>query len=244
RQEANAVFAFATTGQRHAFEGLGAAAAWQVNLTARDNQVVPNSLADLLITFTLSGYHDPELRAAIDAVKPQTTTLTSFLSAQQVFPDAFYDFNRTGRMVWKVPREMLTLNGDLGRLRNIGFSLRPGASEVHFSRLMTRLRMNFRINDTTGASGVLTLFTAIPDALVTQTAPMTVSVRAAMNGATELAWDFGDGTPILRTVPSGTPPKINPAEGTHVYAKPGRYVIKLRCVQNESLSEFRIGIMV
>jgi hypothetical protein len=244
RQEANAVFAFATTGQRHAFEALGAAAAWQVDFTARENQVVPNSFADLLITFTVSGYHDSELRAAIDAVKPQTTALTSFLSAQQIFPDAFYDFNRTGRMVWKVPREMLVLNGDLGRLRNIGFSLRPGAPNVHFSRLMTRLRVSFRINESGGVASGVTVFTAIPEISVTQTAPLTVSVRATLNTATELAWDFGDGTPILRAVRGGTPPRITPAEGTHVYAKLGRYMIKLRCVQNDSLSEFRISVVV
>jgi hypothetical protein len=243
RQEANAVFAFATTGQRHAFEALGAAAAWQVDFTARENQVVPESLADLLITFTVSGYHDSELRAAIDAVKPQTTTLTSFLSARQVFPDAFYDFSRTGRMVWKVPREMLSLTGDLGRLRNIGFSLRPGAPNVHFSRLMTRLRMHFRINESGGVASGVTVLTAIPETAVTQTAPLTVAVRAALNTATELVWDFGDGTPILRTVRSGTTP-IAPAEGTHTYAKPGRYMIKLRCIQNDSLSEFRMSVVI
>jgi receptor-binding and translocation channel-forming TcA subunit of Tc toxin len=242
RQEANAVFPFVTTSQRHAFEALGAAAAWQVDFTARENQVVPDSLADLLMTFTVSGYHDSELRAAIDAVKPQTSALTSFLSAQQTFPDAFYDFSRTGRMVWKVPREMLTLNGDLGRLRNIGFSLRPGAPDVHFSRLMTRLRVNFRINESGAASGV-TVFTALPEGWVIQTAPLTVDVAAGLDTATELAWDFGDGTPILRTIRSGTTP-IAPAVGAHAYAKPGRYVIKLRCIQNDSLSEFRISVAV
>ena len=63
RQDASAVFPFATTSQRHAFEALGAAAAWQVDFTARENQVVPGTLADLLITLTLSGYHDPSCEA-------------------------------------------------------------------------------------------------------------------------------------------------------------------------------------
>jgi peptidoglycan hydrolase-like protein with peptidoglycan-binding domain len=232
-----------TVNERGAFEGLPAASSWRIDMSMSENQVVTGTLADMIITFNASGYHDPELRAAVKAAKPQTTTLTSLLSAQNVFPDAFYDFTRTGRMVWKVPREMLTLNGDMGRLRNIGFSLRPGAPDAHFSRLMTRLRVNFRVNDTPGASGAVTLFTAIPETLVTQTAPMTLTVRAAMNGATELAWDFGDGTPILRSVRSGTAP-IAPAEGTHTYANPGRYVIKLRCVQNSSLSEFRVSLSV
>lgn len=243
RQDASAVFAFATTGQRHAFEALGAATAWQVDFTARENQVVPESLADLLITFTLSGYHDSELRKAIDAVKPETSALTSFLSARQTFPDAFYDFSRTGRIVWKVPRALLTLTGDLGRLRNIGFSLRPGALDVHFSRLMTRLRVNFRVDGSGGVASGVTVFTEMPEIKANQTAPLTVAVRAALNAASEIAWDFGDGTPILRSVRSGGTP-ITPAEGVHTYAKPGRYVMKLRCVQNNALSEFRISVVV
>src|SRR5262249_23766957 len=44
RQDANAVFPFLTGGQRHAFEARGAAAAWQVDFSARENQVVPDSL--------------------------------------------------------------------------------------------------------------------------------------------------------------------------------------------------------
>jgi Tc toxin complex TcA C-terminal TcB-binding domain/PKD domain len=243
RQDAASAFPVASSGQRNAFEGRGLAGGWQIDMSARENQVVPDSLADLLITFTVSGYHDPGLRAAIDGAKLQTTALTSYLSARQIFPDAFYDFSCTGRMVWRVPREMLALNGDLGRLRNIGMSLRPGAPDAHFSRLMAQFQMNFRVNETGGVASGVSLFTLIPETTVTQTAPLTVAVRARSDAATELAWDFGDGTPILRTVRSGTTP-IAPAEGAHVYAKPGRYVMKLRCVQNESLSEFRISVVV
>lgn len=243
RQDAVSAFPVASSGQRNAFEGRGVAGGWQIDMSARENQVVPGSLADLLITFTLSGYHDSGLRDAIDGAKQQTTALTNFLSAQQTFPDAFYDFSRTGQMVWKVSRERLTLGGDVGGLRNIGVSLRSGPPNVHFGRLMTRLRVHFRVDESAGVASGITVFTAIPETSVTQTAPLTVAVRAKLGAASELAWDFGDGTPILRTVRSGTAP-IAPAEGTHVYAKPGRYVLKLRCVQNNSLSEFRIAITV
>ena len=108
---------------------------------------------------------------------------------------------------------------------------------------MTRLRVNFRVEGSGGTASGVTLRTFIPETSVTQTAPLTVTVKAAMNTATELAWDFGDGTPILRTIRSGTTP-IAPAEGAHTYPKPGRYVITLRCVRDDSLSEFRIGIVV
>jgi hypothetical protein len=233
RQDAASAFPVASSGQRNAFEGRGLAGGWQIDMSARENQVVPDSLADLLITFTVSGYHDSGLRDAIDGAKPQTTALTSYLSARQIFPDAFYDFSCTGRMLWKVPREMLEPNGDLGRLRNIGISLRPNAPDEHFSRLMTRLRMNFRVNESGGVASGVTVFTHIPETSVTQTAPLTLAVKARLDGATELAWDFGDGTPILRA-----------AEGAHLYAKPGRYVLKLRCVRNDSLSEFRMSVFV
>jgi hypothetical protein len=233
RQDAASAFPVASSGQRNAFEGRALAGGWQIDMSARENQVVPGSLADLLITFTVSGYHDSGLRDAIDGAKPQTTAVTSFLSARQTFPDAFYDFSRTGRMLWKVPREMVASNGDLGRLRNIGMSLRPGVPDVHFSRLMTRLRMNFRVNESGGVASGVTVFTHLPETSVTQTAPLTLAVKARLDGATELAWDFGDGTPILRA-----------AEGAHLYAKPGRYVLKLRCVRNDSLSEFRMSVLV
>jgi len=243
RQDAAAAFPVASSGQRNAFEGRGLAGGWQIDMSARENHVVPNSLADLLITFTASGYHDSGLRAAIDATKPRTNALTSYLSAQQTFPDAFYDFSRTGQMVWSVPREILALNGDLGRLRNIGMSVRPGAPNVNFSRLMTRLRMNLRVEGSGDTPTGVTVLTSVPEASVTQTAPLTVAVRAAMNTATELSWDFGDGTPILRSVRNGTQ-VIAPAEGTHTYAKPGRYLMKLRCVRDDRLTESRISIVV
>lgn len=286
RQDAASAFPVASSGQRNAFEGRGLAGGWQIDMSARENQVVPGTLVDLLITFTVSGYYDSDLRAAIDAAAPQTTALTTYLSARQTFPDAFYDFSRTGRMVLNVPREMLALNGDLGRLRNIGMSVRPGAPEVNFSRLMTRLRMNLRVEGSGDAPTGVTLLSIAPEISVTQTAPMTVSVRAAMATATELSWDFGDGTPILRsgtqTVPTdpvedptspaneslsaehtmaagettGNGPMsstvegfaametLTPAEGVHTYAKPGRYVIKLRCVRGDRMSEYRFNIVV
>jgi Tc toxin complex TcA C-terminal TcB-binding domain/PKD domain len=230
RQDANAIFQFFSNNQRHAFEDLGAASAWQVDFSTPENQMVPDSLADLLFTFTLSGYHDPDLRKAIDGAIPATNTLTSFLSARQNFPDAFYDFNRTGRMVWKVSREMLTLADDLGRLRNIGFSLRPAASGIHFSRLMSRVSINFSVQE----SG-LEVHTPIPDSIkVEQTAPLSIIVSTTGSGMT-FTWDFGDGTAIVANSAN--------SDVSHVYAKPGRFVITLRCVKDNALTEYRMSVV-
>ena len=132
RQDASAVFPFATTSQRHAFEALGAAAAWQVDFTARENQVVPGTLADLLITLTLSGYHDPELRRAIDRAPRTTTAATRWLSGRTTFPDALYEFNRSGRMAWNVTRDLLTLTDTLGAVRNVAVLLLPTPGRANY----------------------------------------------------------------------------------------------------------------
>jgi hypothetical protein len=66
RQDAAAAFPIASSGQRNAFEGLPAASAWEIDMSSRDNALVPGTLADLLITFALSGYHDLQLRDAVD----------------------------------------------------------------------------------------------------------------------------------------------------------------------------------
>jgi hypothetical protein len=285
RQDAASAFPLASSGQRNAFEGRGLAGGWQIDLSARENQVVPDSLVDMLITFTVSGYHDSGLRSAIDAAAPQTTALTSYLSARQTFPDAFYDFSRTGRMVWRVPREMLALNGDLGRLRNIGMSVRPGAPEVHFSRLLTRMRVNLRVEGSGDTPTGVSSLSIVPEISVTQTAPLTLTVQATTNTSTAFLWDFGDGSPILHTGTQTAPAdpteedptspgtqsltrsvalagtigngglssaaaslsaarSVVPTPGVHTYARPGRYVIKLRCIRGDRMSEYRISVVV
>jgi hypothetical protein len=115
--------------------------------------------------------------------------------------------------------------------------------DVDFSRLLSRQSVTFRIDETGGTASGVTVFTPVPEIGVAQTAALTVQVRAVLNSASELTWDFGDGTPVLRILRDSTS-TIPPAQGTHTYAKPGRYVLTLRCVQDESLSEFRIGVVV
>ena len=55
RQEISAVFPFISSGQRNAFESRGAAASWRVDMSMKENQVVPETLADVLFTFTPIG---------------------------------------------------------------------------------------------------------------------------------------------------------------------------------------------
>jgi hypothetical protein len=233
RQEANMVFAFATTGQRQAFESLGAAAAWQVDFTARENQVVPGTLADLLITFTLSGYHDPELRSAIDLAPRTTTAVTQWLSGRTTFPDALYEFNRSGRMTWKVTRDLLTLTDSLGAVRNAAVLLLPESGQSnYFGRITSRCEVQISIT----SAGDLKVLNKIPQMTFSPTDaanPLRIGTQVTLSPGEDASWDFGDGS----VQQSG-------ANQQHVYAKPGRYIVILRIVNDGHLSEFRADVVV
>ncbi len=233
RQDASSVFPFATTSQRHAFEALGAAAAWQVDFTARENQVVPGTLADLLITLTLSGYHDPELRHAIDAAERKETAVTRWLSGRTVFPDALYEFNRSGRMVWKVTRDLLTLTDTLGAVRNVAVLLTPAPGRSsYFGRVMSHCEVRIHIDETTGDLTVLSEIPKVTFEPGGPANPLSLTAKVEPDGA-EISWDFGDGSA------SQSGPNQQ-----HSYAKPGRYTVTLRVVRNGRLSEFRSDIVV
>jgi len=232
RQDATAVFPFATTGQRHAFEALGAAGTWQLDLTARENQIVPGTLADLLVTFTLSGYHDPDLRNAIDTVRTTSAT-TRWLSGRTTFPDALYEFNRSGLMVWDVTRDLLTLTDVLGAVRNVAMLLLPTPGRTNrFGRVMSRCQLQLRI----AADGGLKVLSEIPEVTFEpggSANPLSVTVRASLAPDADVSWDFGDGSA-----------RQQGASQQHGYAKPGRYTVNLRVVRDGRLSEHLADVVV
>ena len=233
RQDASAVFAFMTTGQRNAFEGLGAASSWEIDFSAKGNQVVPGTLADVVITFTVSGYYDGELRSALERIVPQTRAVTRWLSARNVFPDAFYEYHRSGKQVWKVAREQLALTDALGAVRNVAFVLVPAPGGANFGRLMSQYQLQIRITN----AGDLVTESEIPQVTFSSGgAPLALQVQADLSGGTAgaaLSWDFGDGTDWQPG-----------AAQQHVYAKPGKYTVTLRVVRNGRLSEFRGNVVV
>lgn len=233
RQDASAVFAFATTSQRHAFESLGAAAAWEVDFTARDNQVVPGTLADLLITLTLSGYHDPELRKEIDLAPRTANAATRFLSGQTTFPDALYEFNRSGRMAWNVTRDLLTLTETLGAVRNIAVLLMPTPGRAnYFCNVMSHCQVQVRIT----SSGDLQVLSEIPEVSFTlggAANPLSLSAQATLAPGATISWDFGDGSA-----------RQSGSDQLHTYSKPGRFTVSLRVVRNGRLSEFQGDVVV
>jgi hypothetical protein len=193
---------------------------------------VPGTLADLLITLTLSGYHDPELREAIDRSPRTTTAATRFLSGRTTFPDALYEFNRSGRMAWKVTRDLLTLTDTLGAVRNVAVLLLPTPGRAnYFGSVMSHCEVQIRIAST----GEMVVLSEIPEVTITlggAANPLSLTAQALPAGA-EISWEFGDG--------SARQPG---ADQQHTYAKPGRYTVSLRVVRDGHLSEFELDVVV
>ena len=111
RADERDILSFAAANQRSAFETLGAAASWSIDMSMQENQVVPESLLDILITISLSGYFDAGLRTAMDEVATRPAVLTQYISASRVFPDAFYTFHQTGVMRLAIDPNLLTVRG-------------------------------------------------------------------------------------------------------------------------------------
>jgi hypothetical protein len=124
RQDAASIFPVTTSAQRNAFEGRGAAGAWEIYMSMEENHVVPGSLADMLITFNIAGFFDADVRTEPVTLGPAVGP--SYLSAPQVFSDNFYDFSRTGKMDWPLTRSL-----DLDRDARQGTQCRRAHDSPH-----------------------------------------------------------------------------------------------------------------
>jgi peptidoglycan hydrolase-like protein with peptidoglycan-binding domain len=228
RQDATSLSSIAAS-EHGAFEGLPGASGWRIDMSMKENQVVPGTLADVLITFVLSGYYDNELKAAVTAASssPRQLATTSFISARNTLPDAYYSLIHDGRLDWKVSDRMLSLTGTPHELRNLAVVLPLVQGAVELGRSYCRYAVQIEISP--GAVNVLTIlpqFTTTPNGLM---------LNCAFSGAdgTEVSWDFGDGTP--------------PEQGAtiqHAYTGPGRYEVLTRLVKDNRLFEYRSAVVV
>jgi hypothetical protein len=230
RQEATSLSPI-TAGERGAFEGLPAASTWQIDMSMKENQVVPGSLADVLLTFNLSGYYDPEFKGVVTgaaAAAPQLAT-TSFVSARSSMPDAFYSLVHEGTMEWDVTDDLLTSSGPAGALRNLAVLLPLVAEGPELGRCYCRYDVELAI---AAADGAVTVRTQLPELSLT---PNGLTLSAAYTGAAgaQVTWDFGDGSAIA----SGT-------TAQHLYARPGRYEVLARIARGGRLSEYRAAVVV
>lgn len=233
RGDEQAAFPFMTANQRNAFEGFGAAASWHLDMSMRENRVDPRSIADILLTLNVSGYHDPVLRSAVERAMPQRPqVLTQHLSARELAPDAFYDFAQTGVLRMPVTADVLTLNDQISALRNMGVTLIPSSRRAPIGQIAATYLVEFRVTSS------LTLdkekMTEIPQFTFVANA-LTLSASAVVRLGTQIQWDFGDGTVV-----DGT----NGVATSHTYVRPGRYRVQLSAVRNQRLSTFAADVFV
>lgn len=232
RQEAASIFPVTTSGQRNAFEGRGAAGAWEIDMSTEENQVVPGSLADVLITFNIAAFFDANVRT--EPVTPGPDVVTTYISAREVFPDNFFDFSRTGKMVWPLTGDLLTLSGTPGKVRNVGVLVVPARSRKQFRRYAATGLVEFTVRDDgTPIIDPDTLPPSFRFQYPDPQKPLQIGGELTAEAGTTATWDPGDGTAIL--------------EGTtfkHEYARPGVYEVTLRVVRGERLQEYVSEIAV
>jgi hypothetical protein len=228
RQDAAAAFPVASAGQRNAFEDLPGASAWEIDMSSRDNAIVPGTLADVLITFALAGYHDPILRDAVDEAGAPSLATTSFISARAAMPDGYYSLVHTGKLEWDIPERMLTLTGTPNALRNLGILLPLSSQGVELGRCYCRYPVEIDI----AANGTLNILTALPQFTLTSSA---LTLHGSFSGSNDTAvtWDFGDGSALVQG-----------RDVQHSYSRPGRYEVLTQLVRAGRLTEYRSAVYV
>jgi hypothetical protein len=227
RQEA-ASLGMIATNERGAFEGLPGASSWRIDMSMKENQVVPGTLADVLITFTLTGFSDAGLNQTVrDAVASakQPFATTSFISARRALPDSYYSLVHYGKLDWVVSERMLTLNGTPNELRNLAVILALAPDGPEFGRSYCHYSVEIQL-----ASGTAQVLTALPQFTMALNG---LVLNCAYLGTASASWDFGDGTPIEPG-----------ASVAHPYARPGRYEVTTRLVQDSRLFEYRSAVVV
>ena len=228
RQDAAAAFPLVSAGQRNAFEGLPGASGWEIDMSSRDNAIVPGSLADVLITFALSGYHDPFLREAVNQAGAAALATTSFFSARAALPDAYYSLVHTGEIDWDIPDHMLTLTGTPNALRNLGVMLPLSPQGVELGRCYCRYPVEIDI----AANGTLNILTTLPLFTLTPTA-LTLHCTFAGSNDTAVTWDFGDDST-----------RIQGRDVQHHYSRPGQYEVLTQLIRAGHLTEYRSAVYV
>jgi hypothetical protein len=228
RQEA-ASLGMITANERAAFEGLPGASSWRIDMSMKENQVVPGTLADMLISFALSGYYDSGLNDAVTtaASSQRPFATTSFISARRALPDSYYSLVHYGKLDWTLSERMLSLAGTPNELRNLAVVLPLVPNGLELGRCYCRYPVQLEVS-----SGAVNVLTTLPQFTMT---PTGLTLNCAFTGpaGTELTWDFDDGTPLMQG-----------ADVQHVYARPGRYEVVTRLAKDGKLVEYRSAAVV
>jgi hypothetical protein len=213
--------------QRAAFEGLPGASSWRIDMSMKENQVIPGTLADVIIIFSLAGYYDSEFKNLVTdaASSGRPFATTSFISARRALPDAFYSLAHNGNLNWDVSEQMLVLGGTPGALHNLAVVLPLISDGLELGRCYCRYPIRVQVS-----SGAVTIFTVLPELTVTQNG---LTLNCAFAGTADVTWDFGDNSA-----------RVQGATAQHSYARPGRYTLLVRLSKNGTLVEYRGAIVV
>lgn len=239
RQDETAGDSFFSNNQLTAFEGVGAASAWRLDMSMRENRVDPTTLADIVLVFHFSGYFSEELKNRVLDCVPRRSTQTLLLSGRQYFPDGYYQFQNSGAMTWSVNERFIPTGFQAGRLRNIGLTLLPSGNRPQFGRLISSQRVRIKYDTRTGGVTVLTLLPKFNF----EAARLTLHAAVVFNQpVTQVLWHFGDNSGWQ---PSDTDGATHPRYSQeHCYAKAGAYVVALRAVVSGQLYEYTARVSV
>src|SRR3569623_1917 len=214
--------------QRGAFEGRPGASAWRIDMGLRENRVVPDTLADVVVTFTLAGYHDATLRDAVEHAPRRAAATTVWLSGQAVFPDAYYELQRSGMMEWEIRPETLALQGDVAEVVNLAVVAVPAQNRVEQGRLACA----YYVEQDIAAAGQILVRREQPRfALATN--GLTLSLTSSLPPGATISIDCGDGSGM-----------IGMAQMPHTYARPGRYEVLIAIASAGRLTEYRAAVVV
>lgn len=219
---------FVTSNQRGAFEGLPAASAWRVDLSTKENRVVPGTLVDVALAFSFSGYYDATLRQAADRAVRAPRATTTWISGHRQFPDSFYDFHRGGRLEWELTADALALQGQVGPLRNAAVVCTPAEGGAELGRIGCRYSIKLDVD----ASGAVALLGELPRLAFTVNG-LSLDTSLSFPPGAVVTFDFGDKTGLLDS--SALP---------HTYARPGSYDVLVRIASGGRLTEYRAAVVV
>jgi hypothetical protein len=227
RQEAASLSGI-TASERGAFEGLPGASSWQIDMSMAENQVVPGTLADVIVTFTLSGYYDRQFQSVVGGAEPRNLARTSFVSARRTLPDAYYSLVHDGVLNWDISERMLSLTGTPNELRNLAVLLPLAANGPELGRCYCRYPVQVVVT----AAGTASAANAMPSVTLTP-AGLTLACTFTGVAGTQVSWDFGDGTPLVAGLTA-----------QHSYARPGQYEVLIRLAREGRLVEYRAAVVV
>lgn len=231
--------------QRAGFEGLAAATTWYIDMALRENHIEPSTLADVIVTFNLTGYHDDQLKDLIQSALPTSYVQTLSLSGRTFYPDAYYDFQKQGRMQIPITSDIVPTGMRAGRLQNVALTLQPTPATAHFGRIISSLSIDLEI---ARGSRYLTVKTPIPQVRWFQVKGLTVSGQ----------FRFFSGPPGVKNTTYAPVTQIEICAGednhfesvdvtesyAHTYRQPGVYTITLRAVSNNRRYTYTYAVAV